>query len=159
MAAEARLEDFPLRTYDKLRYADTDKQGHVNNAVYSTFYETGRVEFIEKAREAGGAEAENSEFVIAQITVQYLRETHWPANVDIGSRVKRIGNTSLVVEQGLFVDGELKSRAESVVVQIDTETRKPAPFRGAMRAFLETLVVTDPSATGPAGSGAPEGGE
>ena len=40
------LEQFPIRTYDKLRYADTDRQGHVNNAVFSTFLETGRVELI-----------------------------------------------------------------------------------------------------------------
>ena len=40
------LSDFPLKTYDKIRYADTDRQGHVNNAVFSTFLETGRVEFL-----------------------------------------------------------------------------------------------------------------
>ncbi len=37
-----RLEEFPLRTSDKVRYGDTDRQGHVNNAVFSTFLETGR---------------------------------------------------------------------------------------------------------------------
>ena len=36
------LDQFPLRTRDKLRYADTDRQGHVNNAVFATFLETGR---------------------------------------------------------------------------------------------------------------------
>jgi acyl-CoA thioester hydrolase len=34
--------DFPFLTFDKIRYADTDRQGHVNNAVYATFLETGR---------------------------------------------------------------------------------------------------------------------
>lgn len=27
------LESFPLRTHDKLRDTDTDRQGHVNNAT------------------------------------------------------------------------------------------------------------------------------
>ena len=40
------LSDFALQTYDKLRYADTDRQGHVNNAVFSTALETGRAEFL-----------------------------------------------------------------------------------------------------------------
>src|ERR1700722_2154599 len=40
------LSDFALHTYDKLRYADTDRQGHVNNAVFSTALETGRAEFL-----------------------------------------------------------------------------------------------------------------
>jgi acyl-CoA thioester hydrolase len=41
-----QLSDFPLQTFDKVRYADTDRQGHVNNAVFSSFLETGRVELL-----------------------------------------------------------------------------------------------------------------
>ncbi len=33
MTDQPKLEDFTYRTYDKLRYGDTDRQGHVNNAV------------------------------------------------------------------------------------------------------------------------------
>ena len=40
---EATIEDFPLRTYEKLRYVDTDRQGHINNAVFASMMETGRV--------------------------------------------------------------------------------------------------------------------
>lgn len=29
------LADFPLQTFDKVRYADTDRQGHVNNAGFA----------------------------------------------------------------------------------------------------------------------------
>lgn len=38
------FEDFPRRTFDKVRYADTDRQGHVNNTAFSSFFETGRVD-------------------------------------------------------------------------------------------------------------------
>ena len=40
------LGDFAVISREKLRYGDTDRQGHVNNAVYSTFLETGRVEML-----------------------------------------------------------------------------------------------------------------
>ena len=40
------LSQFALHAYDKLRYADTDRQGHVNNSVFSTALETGRVELL-----------------------------------------------------------------------------------------------------------------
>ena len=40
------LESDALRTHEKLRYADTDRQGHVNNAVFATMLETGRVELL-----------------------------------------------------------------------------------------------------------------
>ena len=34
------LKEFPLISADKLRYGDTDRQGHVKNAVFMTFLET-----------------------------------------------------------------------------------------------------------------------
>jgi hypothetical protein len=40
------LSEFPQTTFDKLRYNDTDRQGHVNNAVFATLLESGRVEFL-----------------------------------------------------------------------------------------------------------------
>ena len=40
------LSDFPFHTREKLRYGDTDRQGHVNNAVFATFFETGRVDML-----------------------------------------------------------------------------------------------------------------
>ena len=46
MTQTPTLDDYPARAFDKLRYGDTDRQGHVNNAVFATFFETGRVELL-----------------------------------------------------------------------------------------------------------------
>ena len=74
-----QLSDFPNRTFDKLRYGDTDRQGHVNNAVFATFYETGRVEMLN----ATGWKPENPDFsyVIARITIDFRAEIFWPGTV------------------------------------------------------------------------------
>ena len=40
MSERPSPDAFPSRTHDKLRYNDTDRQGHVNNAVFSTFLES-----------------------------------------------------------------------------------------------------------------------
>ncbi|MCH4890940.1 acyl-CoA thioesterase [Acidaminobacter sp. JC074] len=92
-----KYTDFPLRTYDKLRYRDTDKQGHVNNANFSTFFETGRTELL-YLHEGGPIHDEDSSFVIARIELDYISEIKWPGTVEIGTLVKRIGNSSI----GLF---------------------------------------------------------
>jgi acyl-CoA thioester hydrolase len=36
-----RLEDFPYRLTDNVRFADLDPNQHVNNAAYATYFETG----------------------------------------------------------------------------------------------------------------------
>ena len=41
-----RLEDFPYRLSDNVRFADLDPNQHVNNAVYATYFETGRVTLV-----------------------------------------------------------------------------------------------------------------
>lgn len=129
--------DFPLTTTDKLRYSDTDRQGHINNAVFATFFETGRVEIISQIERH--AEVTDREFVLARITIDYLQEVHWPGTVTIGSRISRVGTSSLTVEQVIVVDETVCARAESVMVQIRTSTRRSEPFDDATREFFDTL--------------------
>lgn len=132
------IDDYPIRTHDKLRFADTDRQGHINNAVYSTFYETGRTETFEQIRNA--TRNDGCEFVIAQVTIQYRQEVHWPGTVEVGTRIKRVGNSSLVLEQALFNNGNLCSTGESVCVQINTASRKSQPFNEESRSYFENLI-------------------
>ncbi|WP_207060872.1 thioesterase family protein [Motiliproteus sp. SC1-56] len=94
------LADFPFQTFDKLRYADTDRQGHVNNAAFSTFLETGRVEFLYDPNHP--LHGDNAAFVIAGLSLQLLAEIRWPGRVDIGTAVTKVGNSSLTLYQQLY---------------------------------------------------------
>lgn len=131
------LSGYPMRSYDKLRYADTDRQGHVNNAVYSTFFETGRVELMHQLRQVAADPARD--FVLAKITIEYLKELLWPGDVEVGSRVVRVGTSSITVEQLLVSEGIPHARAESVMVLTDTSTRRSTPLDDLSVSTLDTL--------------------
>ncbi|MGC6328612.1 acyl-CoA thioesterase [Rhizorhabdus sp. FW153] len=134
------FEQFPFRTFDKLRYSDTDRQGHVNNAVFSTFLETGRVEFLYDAvRPLLAAQAA---FVIANLNLQFVSEIRWPGQVDIGTAVLRVGTSSLGLYQGLFQEGRRVASAETVIVQMDEQTRKSCPLSQDARDFLSRHLIT-----------------
>jgi YbgC/YbaW family acyl-CoA thioester hydrolase len=139
MTRQARLEDFPLRSFDKLRYGDTDRQGHVNNAVFVTLLETGRVEMAYDAERS--LMDPGCAFVIARLELDYVAELFWPGRVDIGTRVKSIGRSSLNVEQALFQNDRLVASAETVLVQVNEATRKSQPFSEQTNAKLKRLVV------------------
>lgn len=116
------LADYPLQAYEKLRYADTDRQGHVNNAVFATMLETGRVELLygpEGVLHDGGCA-----FVIASLHLDFLGEIRWPGLVEIGTRVASIGNSSLTLEQGLFQEGRCVATAKTVIVQMNESSRR-----------------------------------
>src|SRR5271163_3413996 len=132
-----RLTDrasFTLWTQDKLRYADTDRQGHVNNAKFATFLETGRVSFLYDP--AAPLAPPGCEFVLARLTIDFLAELRWPGTVDIGSAIRAVGRSSLTIGQGLFVGASCVAAAESVVVLTDATTRRSTPVPDGLRARL-----------------------
>jgi acyl-CoA thioester hydrolase len=131
-------ESFPARTFDKLRYGDTDRQGHINNAVFATLFETGRVSVFHDP--AQPLLAPGRSFVIARIIIDYKAELFWPGTVEIGTAVKAVGNSSVTFSQALFQAGKCAATAESVVVQIDTATRRSAPLDDAAKIRLAALL-------------------
>lgn len=128
------IEDFPFRTYDKLRYADMDTQGHINNAVFSTFLETGRVEFLYDPDKP--LTADNASFVIANLNLNFLAEVRWPGQVDIGTAVLKVGTSSVSLYQGLFQGDVCVATAETVIVQMDNTSRKSSPLTANAKAFF-----------------------
>ena len=91
---------YPVLTTDTIRYGDTDCQGHVNNAVFSTFIETGRSEIL--YRQQPPVYPEGTQFVIARLEIDYLREILWPGEVVCGTAVAKVGNSSVRLVQSLI---------------------------------------------------------
>lgn len=137
MASAPALADYPFLSVDKLRYGDTDKQGHVNNAVFSTLLETGRVEFLH--HQSGLLGQPGTAIVIARLVLDFRGEVHWPGEIQIGTRVGRIGRSSLSFDQAIFQNGHCVASAETVVVQIDQESRRAAPFNDDTITRLNAL--------------------
>jgi len=131
MTAPVYLDDYPLRSYDKLRYGDTDRQGHVNNAVFSTFLETGRVEMIHDGKTS--LADEGCSFVIARLELNYVSELLWPGRVEIGSGVIAIGRSSIRMEQALFQGERLVALGETVIVQVSDVTRRSQGFSETLK--------------------------
>lgn len=129
--------DFPFWTEEKLRIADTDHNGHINNGATGAFCEAGRAELM--AAVGGDRTERGFAMAVARVAIDYLREIHYPGRIRIGSRVTRIGTSSVTVAQGLFKDGVLFARAENVMVILDPETRRPMPISAGLQAGFEAL--------------------
>jgi len=136
------LASFTMRTHEKLRYADTDRQGHVNNAVFSTMLETGRVELLYSLDKP--LHSEGCTFVLASLHLDFLGEITWPGQVDIGSRVASVGKSSVIFEQGLFQNGACVATAKTVVVQMNITTRRSHPLSEESRQRFGDLIPVAP---------------
>ena len=126
---------YAIWSFDKLRYNDTDRQGHVNNAVFATFCETGRVMFLydEKLNLAGAGAI----FVAVRLELDFRSELFYPGRIDIGTRVLGIGRSSFRLGQGIFNGNTCAATAETVLVLMDEATRKAKALTPQLRAWLE----------------------
>lgn len=128
---------YKLWTPVTLRYGDTDRQGHINNAAYCTFFESGRVAFL--CHEHGTIADDGFSFVIAKLSLDFLKEMNFPGTVEVGTRVNSIGKSSFTCRQALFKDGECCSTAESIIVLTDDSTRRSAPLSEKVLEVLRSL--------------------
>jgi len=137
---DMQLKDFPSITFDKIRYRDTDRQGHINNAVFGTYFETGRVELL--YNEQNGFLSKDCSFVVAKVTLELLNEIHWPGKIDIGTCVLRIGDSSLLIGANLYQNDKLVATSETIVVQVNHQTKKSQSLNQISKTLLEKFKLT-----------------
>jgi acyl-CoA thioester hydrolase len=105
--------------------------------------ETGRVEAMYNPE--FDILAENASFVIAALKLDFLREITWPGQVAIGTGILSIGNSSIKFHQRLFQDDKCVARAETVIVQIDNDSRRSSPLTYDARKILSHWLLNKPN--------------
>jgi acyl-CoA thioester hydrolase len=125
-----RLEDFPFRLTDNVRFADLDPNQHVNNAVYATYFETGRVSLMKD--HSYGLIPPGLTWIMVRLDMHFRAELRWPGTIEMGLGVSKFGRTSVTFDQVVFSEGICVASAQSVSVLIDEKTRKPAPLTEAI---------------------------
>jgi acyl-CoA thioester hydrolase len=130
-----RLEDFPYRLTDNVRFADLDANQHVNNAVYATYFETGRVTLM-KDRSLGMM-PDGLAWIMVRLDIHFRAELRWPGVIELGLGVSKLGRTSVTFDQVVFSQGRCVASARSITVLIDEATRKPTPLTPEIIANLQ----------------------
>ena len=118
-------------TREIIRYADLDPVGHVNNNAYGLFIENARtVLFMEVENEIKSDLDSSSkcDWVLRKLDIDFLKEIHYPGEVDVGIAITRIGTSSMVVNHGVFTSGYCAATAVGISVYFDLETRSSKPI-------------------------------
>jgi acyl-CoA thioester hydrolase len=123
----------------EIRWRDVDAYRHVNNAVYATYLEECRDEWMEVAL---GDAGDPWDFVLARVAIDFRRElTQDDDTVVVRCRLARIGTSSLTLAEEIRTeDGRLSAEAEAVLVARDRERGGSRPLADAERAaFVRDL--------------------
>jgi acyl-CoA thioester hydrolase len=117
----------------EIRWKDLDVYGHVNNAVYLTYLEEARDEWL------GGSLGDPDEawnWVLVHVEIDYRRELSLSDDLVIATcRLDRVGNSSVSTrEEVRTLDGLLSAEAKAVLVTRDRASGRSRPLTAHERA-------------------------
>lgn len=123
---------FHLDTLIPVTFRDMDAFGHVNNAVYVSYMETGRVQYFNQVlgipilpphllAASGGPGATEPSIIVADLNLSYRSPATLGETIRVAVRVSRVGNKSFDMEYRLTeaASGRLVGEGKTVQVAYD----------------------------------------
>ncbi len=123
---------FPYSVPISVAFRDIDALGHVNNAVFLSYFEQARVGYSFQL--VSGATLKDLTFILAEANVSYLRPAYFGDQLQVGVRVSEIGTKSFVMEYAIRNQHEeLVARGRTVQVWFDYAARRSVPVPDEFR--------------------------
>lgn len=152
---DVRLPEFSCVVPVEVRFRDLDAMGHVNNAVYLTYFEQARLAFW-LALHPGGAPGEPIEparigFVLGRAECDFVSPVRLGERLLVGCRAGDFGTSSFafdyrIVAAGGAVDGEVRLVASGRTVQVtwDWASGKKIPVPEELKKRIEAFQAATP---------------
>lgn len=129
------------------RWSDLDPLGHVNNAVFVTYFEIARSSYMLNASPRWNWKEDM--FLIGNVNVNYLKElTLYNRNVKVSVRTKKLGTKSFVLEYRLSStnsngDSIVHAIGETIQIMFDMKTKKTIEIQDWLKEHLTAYEVAD----------------
>ncbi|KAL1973039.1 hypothetical protein VTN31DRAFT_6581 [Thermomyces dupontii] len=163
-----RRRDYPFHLEYRTRWSDNDVYGHLNNSIYAFLIDSVINTYLiqhcgldlesvakgvpkEKEKDKPHGHGHGQIGLVVSSYCDYFASMSFPAVLDLGLRVVRLGSSSVTYEVGVFERGDdaVKAVGGFTHVFVDRDTRRPV--RGGMhesiRNGLKKLVVSDDMST------------
>ena len=134
-------DDFQAFWEATVRYYELDPQGVMHNANHVALFDQAITSYYKHVNYDYMSDIEETkkDFHTVQVLVQYNKPLYFDQDIEIGVKVKEIGNSSMTWIMGMFLKetGDLVSSCEAVHVYTDQTTMKPTPITDELKAKLK----------------------
>jgi len=131
---------YPVWREIATRWGDNDAYGHVNNVVHYSWFDTAVNAWL---IENGLLDIQHGDPIglVVETGCRYAGSLAYPAPVEIGLGVERLGGSSVTYRLGIFAKDAKTPAAEGhfTHVYVGRESRRPVALPEAWRAKLETI--------------------
>ena len=137
-AAQYRRPGFKFFTPTPTRWGDCDMFGHVNNVQFVRYFESGRLDYFHRLLDMAMGPQVHDSLIIADLHVNFLRQIHHPAALEVGTRISRLGNKSFEIEAAIFGadDDEPYATARAACVWFSYRDNRSMPIPAAVREII-----------------------
>lgn len=138
------LTGFRTITTLPVQWGDQDAFGHVNNVVFFRWFESARIDLLNKLSSAVTMSGSGLGPILASIKCDYRKQLRFPDVVDVGSRVTRIGRSSVDIGHAIVSrqQGQIVAEGISVIVVFDYAAARVTRIPEDLRLQFETSMST-----------------
>ena len=121
-----------------VRWGDMDTMGHVNNAKYFTYCESARMSYFRAIRMNHYREGERHGPALAAAHLNFRRQVHYPAELDVRTRTTEIGRSSFRMDYEIVHRGteERVADGHGVIVWVDYDAGRSIPLPEGLRESI-----------------------
>jgi acyl-CoA thioester hydrolase len=117
------------------RFCDTDAMGHINNTAVPQWLEMGRTDLLMNRLPKAPT------LMARRLELDYDREMYFDKKTVVKTAIEKLGNSSVVLRQEVWQDGELRAKARDYEVFVDMTTRRAAPLPQWLREALADYMI------------------
>lgn len=137
-------EDFAHRVSLAVRWGDMDALGHVNNVKFFTYDEQVRLQYFDAVAAVVPDFWKSSGIILAKLGCDFVGQLRYPATLDIGFRISRLGRSSFDTEAAMFEGGRLVAVTRGTLVWFDYQQQKSLPIPDHVRTLIREREVRAP---------------
>lgn len=104
------------------RFNETDAFGHINNNVYTVWFDLCRQPILKLFDPS--LKPENMHLILAHTSTDFLREVFYGKDVIIQTALQKVGNSSMHFIHGLYQNGELCTTGKAVMIHFNHKTKE-----------------------------------
>ena len=128
---------YPFHCQIETRYRDLDSNLHINNGVFASLLEEGRVRFHRASQFGGGSDGTTA--MVVSVGIEYLGESHFPEPLDMHVGAERIGNSSYDLCQLVMQGRDVIAFARVTLVCV--QRGKPAQISADHRELAQSWLM------------------